>query len=140
MDCNLIFKKISCTHPYLFGLISLSIGYPNPDKVYRILESYKRDHQYLIGCFSDKKLIGVIGIEVTSSKIIIRHISVLKELQLQGIGKQLIQYVLKNLPTRQLHAETDEESVGFYRTLGFVCKMFKGKYGKRYACILNASA
>ena len=132
---NFSFKQIDYLHPVLSEVIAPSIGNPTVDKISQVLESYKSNNSYIIGCFiDDDKLIAIIGIEVGFSKAVIKHISVLKEFRSQGIAKQLIQYVIEKLSLKEISAETDEDSVGFYRSLGFVCKAFKGSYSIRHEC------
>jgi|GEM_PF-1591978 len=128
------FKQIDYSHPALLEVIAPSIGNPTVEKIQQILNSYKNDNYYIIGCFIDDRLIAIIGIELISSKASINHISVLEEFRSQGIAKQLIQYVIEKFSLKEISAETDEESVGFYHNIGFICKSFKGNYGIRYEC------
>ncbi len=58
----------------------------------------------------------------------------------KGIGKRLVQYVLDNLCSYMLYAETDDASIGFYKQLGFKIEEYFKKYGndiyKRYKCTI----
>lgn len=69
----------------------------------------------------------------------IKHISVLEPYRNQGIGRALVNYVFQNFHFNEIEAETDEESVGFYRSLHFSCRPFQGKYNQRYHCISTGS-
>ena len=70
-------------------------------------------------------------------KAIIQHLAVFKRYQNQGIGRALIQEAIKRFHLNLLKAETDEESVNFYRKCGFSTAPFKGPYGKRFKCTLE---
>jgi ribosomal protein S18 acetylase RimI-like enzyme len=56
----------------------------------------------------------------------------------QGIGNCLIQKVIKDHALNSILLETDDESVGFYKKLGFKCESFDSKYGNRYRCHLDS--
>ena len=129
-----LFEQIEASHPDLPEVITPSIGFPSLEKVQQVVEAYKSDDRRLIGCFLDQKLIGVIGVELSCPEATIKHISVLDNFRSQGIGKQLIHYAIICFSIDTLLAETDRESVSFYRTLGFECSEINGKQGIRYKC------
>lgn len=131
------FKLVDFNEKNLDSLIADSMGNPTTEKINQVLESYKNNNQYLIGCFIEQNLIGVIGVEILPSYATIRHISVLQNFRSQGIGQQLILHITKHFLLKTIIAETDEMAVDFYRLLGFNCEIFEGKYGKRYKCIIN---
>ena len=129
------FQKIPSFHPELPTVIAPSIGNSTSDgKVQKILGGYEKHGHYLVGSFQINKLIGVVGLDIQGKTGIIKHIAVLPEYRLQGVGKALIRHVIEHFSLRALHAETDEDSVGFYRKLKFTCEPFEGPYGKRYKC------
>jgi len=134
---TLTFKPVTFQEKNLSILIADSMGNPTTEKINQILESYKNNNQYLIGYFIEQNLIGILGVEILSTQANIRHISVLQNFRSQRIGKQLILYITKHFPLKTIIAETDEMAVDFYRTLGFNCEIFEGKYGKRYKCVCN---
>ncbi|WP_052458477.1 GNAT family N-acetyltransferase [Rickettsia asembonensis] len=131
------FRVVNFTEKNLSILIADSIGNPTTEKISQVLESYKNTKLHLIGCFIEENLIGIIGIEVLSIQAIIRHISVLKTFRSQGIGKQLILYIISHFTLKKITAETDDSAVNFYRALGFNCKIFERKYNQRYNCSLH---
>lgn len=131
---DLIFKPIDIAHPALPNVIAPSIGMVTEQKIQPILSEYNISNRHLIGAFSGDRLIGVIGVEMTDEICAIKHISVPDENRMQGIGKKLILYIAHHFPNKHLIAETDEDSVGFYRKCGFQCKSFESQYGKRYRC------
>lgn len=134
---DITFKQINLPCPLLESVLKDSIGTPTPEKLAQVLKSYELPNQCLIGAFSLKNLIAIIGFELIGSQAIIRHISVIEPLRKQGIGKVLIHYMIEKFSLRQVFLETDHESVEFYKHLGFICQSFQGKFGIRYHCILD---
>ena len=130
----LYFKKVTPSHPDLPAVIRLSIGNPTPEKVQKVLGLYETSGHYLTGSFEADTLIGVMGFEVQRAKAIIKHIAILPEYQLQGVGKTFIEYLIDHFPLQIIHAETDDDAVDFYKKVGFICQPFEGHYGKRYKC------
>jgi ribosomal protein S18 acetylase RimI-like enzyme len=131
---NLTFEAVNPAYPLLGSVISSSIGSPTPEKIAQVLQSYQRPNQFLIGAFSSRNLIAVIGFELNSMHATIKHISVVDEFKKQGIGKSLIHSLIKDYTPSTVSLETDKESVDFYKKLGFICKPFASKYGTRYRC------
>ena len=128
-------KKISADESKLSEVIKLSIGYPTEDKILEVIRSYHTTGNELIGAFWEGCLIGVIGLLQATEKITIRHISVLREFQRQGVGKLLLNDVKERYAEHKIIAETDGESVGFYMKSGFSCHSFEDKYeNMRYSC------
>ncbi|HXF90770.1 MAG TPA: GNAT family N-acetyltransferase [Candidatus Nitrosotenuis sp.] len=132
-----IYDLITPDHPELLTVIAPSIGNPTQEKIQRILKEYKISSWQLMGCSINEQLVAVIGLDLSPPNAIIKHISVLPEYRGLGIGKQLIHYALDYFCLSTLSAETDEDAVNFYQTLGFSCQPFNGKYGKRYKCALT---
>ncbi len=131
---NVTFKPINPEHPLLGSVISASIGSPSAEKIAQVLQNYKQQNQFLIGAFASKNLIAVIGFELKGTQAIIKHISVSDDFKKHGIGNCLIQKVIKDHVLSSILLETDDESVGFYKKLGFTCEPVASKYGMRYRC------
>lgn len=135
---NIKFYAIDPFHPELPAVILCSIGKPSEEELKTVLKEYDAENFFLLGCFAEKDLIGMIGIKQDIDlKFIIKHISVLPEHRLLGIGKQLVDEIMKRFQVNKLCAETDDESVGFYRSIGFDCQGFMGKHGQRYLCTMS---
>ncbi|PPE03045.1 hypothetical protein HCUR_01476 [Holospora curviuscula] len=134
---NLTFEAVNPAYPPLGYVISSSIGSPTPEKIAQVLQSYQQPNQFLIGAFSSKTLIAVIGFELNGMQATIKHISVVDEFRNQGIGKSLIHSLIKDYTPSTVLLETDEESVNFYKKLGFMCAPFTSKYGMRYCFSSN---
>jgi predicted GNAT family acetyltransferase len=106
---NLTFEAVNPAYPPLGSVISSSIGSPTPEKIAPVLQSYQQPNQFLIGAFSSRNLIAVIGFELNGMQATIKHISVVDEFKKQGIGKLLVQEVIKNFTLTRIEAETDNE-------------------------------
>lgn len=133
-------QLIDASHPQLHEIITPCIGNPTNTKIQKIIQNYKTLNHHLIGCLLNNNLIGVIGFQFIDSKAIIKHISVHSEYRHKKIGKDLIHYAIKYFTITLITAETDDESVGFYKKLGFQCNTFENSYGIRYHCKLEISA
>lgn len=134
---NITFKPINPEHPLFGSVISASIGCPTAEKIAQVLESYKKPNQFLIGAFASENLIAAIGFEIKGTEAVIRHISVSENFKKQGVGNYLIRKIIKDHAPSCIILETDDESVGFYKNLGFKCEHFNSEYGNRYRCHLN---
>jgi len=126
---------IEPSHPELPDVIAYSIGNPTDEKVKRVLDGYRAHNKPLIGYFVGGKLVGVIGLESSHAFATIQYISVVPKYQSNGIGKQLVHHIMKHFSPKTISAETDSDSVGFYRAMGFECSASQGKYGARYICV-----
>lgn len=140
IDKNIIFQKINPTSPLLETVIKSSIGSPTSERIKQVLQDYELSNRFLIGAFSSQTLIAVIGYELKGTQAIIKHISVIDAFKKEGIGKTLIQQLINNCTPSSVTLETDDESVGFYENIGFICTPFKGSYGVRYSCIQDLSS
>ncbi|MES2215262.1 MAG: GNAT family N-acetyltransferase [Pseudomonadota bacterium] len=135
---NFTTQQISYTHPSLADVIKSSVGFPTNSKIQKILQSYNEKNQYIIGAFfSPSALIGMVGFEKLGSEINLRHISILEEYRRLGIGRAMLSNIITKFSPTKITTETDQESVDFYRNIGFICSEFEGQYGLRYVCILN---
>lgn len=137
---NIGFQKISPSFPLLETVIASSIGSSSSEKIKQILQDYGCPNRFLMGAFSMQNLVAVIGYELKGRQVIIKHLSVLEAFQKLGIGNTLIQMVISDHDPKRVSVETDDESVAFYKNIGFLCKSFEGNYGIRYRCIQDVSS
>lgn len=131
---NVTFKSILISQPNLSEIISPSIGMATEQKIHSILKSYAMPNHHLIGAFLNEILIGVAGIEIAVENGTIKHIAISDRYRKQKIGKNLIIYIAKQFSLKHIVAETDDDSVEFYKKCGFQCFSFIAQYGKRYRC------
>src|SRR3954463_16286924 len=91
---SFVFQNITPSDAALPIVIAFSIGNPTPEKVQKVLGLYGEPGHYLMGSLEADRLIGVIGLEVREETGIVKHIAVLPEYRLQGVGKALIKHVM----------------------------------------------
>ncbi len=97
------------------------------------------ESQHLLGFAANGVVIGCIGVrEITPGEWEIRHIAVAPFARQCGYGKTMIQRVQHKWGPNVLCAETDQEAVGFYQSLGFHIKSLGEKYPgvERFSCCL----
>jgi GNAT superfamily N-acetyltransferase len=103
-----------------------------------ILSSYRDDPSLLLfGVKEAGVLIGLIGLLPRSpSAAAIRHIVVRRENRGRGIGRRMIAAVCQEFSLTSLEAETDDDSVNFYRQCGFAIESLGEIYPGvgRYRC------
>lgn len=135
---NITIKYVNLDEARLPSVIHGAIGNPSPEKVRKVIESYKNSDHSIMGAFIGDILVGVLGFCKASEVITIRHISVPLKYQRQGMGTLLLEEITKQYGSCKIVAETDSESVDFYAKSGFTCHEFKGPYGNlRYKCAFN---
>lgn len=128
-------KKISPSHPLLIDILKLSIGFPTPDKIERLLQAYSNDNENLYGAFLNQTLVGIVGFHINQHQATIRHLAVLEMYRKQGVGKQLVQNIVKEFSVGLLYAETDDDGLSFYQRCHFHSHELNSPYdSKRYAC------
>ncbi|AWP26838.1 GCN5-related N-acetyltransferase [Paenibacillus vortex V453] len=113
--------------------------FPDPEAVERAASSYQTGESRLFGYEEDGLLVGVIGFDVEQDELTIRHIAVLPENRGKGYGRGMILELLLELQPKpdRVIAETDEETVDFYRNIGFEVYSQGEKYPgvERFRCI-----
>jgi len=84
---------------------------------------------------------GILVLDETEAIPEIAGIAVTDEFRFQGIGRYMIYQVIKNEDLLMVKAQTDEDSVGFYRKCGFtderVVREFSDGLSVRYDCYLS---
>lgn len=82
--------------------------------------------------------VGICGVRrIDNQKVDIMHIAVDETLRKQGIATKMIQAVNDIERVKEIHAETDDDAVNFYRKLGFKVTEVRDKYTDvlRYECV-----
>ena len=101
-------------------------------------EKYANDKSIsAYGIYKNKHAAGIVLLDIANPKqIIIEEIAVSPQMQKQGIGSKLIDFVLGNYNSDLLIAETDNDAVGFYQKCGFDIINLGEKYLNciRYRC------
>lgn len=81
--------------------------------------------------------VGCIGVEVIEPTLgVIKHIAVLPSERGKGVGKEMLNFIIRHQSFNLLCAETDNEAVEFYRNCGFTVKSLGEKYVgvERFLC------
>lgn len=94
----------------------------------------------LRGYESEGNLIRIIGYRIDGNRILeIKHISVDPLERGQGHGRIQIIELIQLLDPLEVHAETDHDSVDFYRNIGFIITSLGEQYPgvDRFKCIYN---
>lgn len=117
------------------------IGYstlPEPDQLQRTIAAYESDPALeLYGLISEEELVGIVGCsQHEEGGVVIRHLAVKPECRGAGFGRGLILELIQKLQPTSLVAETDEDAVEFYRSIGFAIQSLGEIYPgvERFRC------
>ena len=84
---------------------------------------------------------GMMVLKLSEAAAEIIGIAVSDNARRKGIGKQLIQRVMKSENLESVKAQTDDDSIGFYRKCGFSEERIVIEYSDgsvvRYNCVLH---
>ena len=105
----------------LRALLALSVGFPTPEKLGALAARYAADPAWsAYARLQSGRPVGVIGLQrLDQRSIAIQHLAVAADVQRQGIGRDLLQYVRRLHGASELHVQTDAEAAGFYQRCGF---------------------
>ncbi|MDO3410760.1 GNAT family N-acetyltransferase [Saccharibacillus sp. CPCC 101409] len=124
--------------PRVAELLALAV-FPDPEQIERALKRYEeREDRKLFAYVEDGEKLGVIGFEPTGDKeITLTHIAVGPEHRGLGYGRGMVLELMVQEQPERVVAETDEEAVDFYRSLGFsVIGLGVSSSGlERYRCV-----
>jgi ribosomal protein S18 acetylase RimI-like enzyme len=131
--------------PAVRELFAYSVGYPTPEKLDRVLQRYAVDPaRRLVGFERDGSLDGYVGFELHGAgSATIWNIAVQLSARRQGLGRQIVRWLIDVAGLTRLTAETDQNAVEFYRRLGFtVTSLGDERYPgtERFRCDLDAGA
>ena len=106
------------------------------------MESLLNDHSVRVYVCEDRgKKTGIMVLKFSDSSAEIIGIATSKKLRRQGIGRHLIQFVMESERLERINAQTDDDSVGFYRKCGFSEERIVVDYPDgsvvRYNCVLS---
>ncbi|MDO7905909.1 GNAT family N-acetyltransferase [Paenibacillus sp. JX-17] len=112
--------KAQIREPEVMELLEYAV-FPEPEQVETAVQSYESHDEYELYAYDDKELlVGLIGFEDRGEGLYIRHISVLPENRRKGYGRGMILELMLERNPELIIAETDEEGVDFYRSIGFM--------------------
>ena len=92
-------------------------------------------------CESQGRITGMMVLRISDSAADIIGIAVSEKKRRQGTGRYMVQYVMKSEGLERINAQTDDDSIGFYRKCGFTEERIVVNYpdgsAVRYNCVLN---
>ena len=139
---NLVIKNIKenvILNDEVLKILNYSHYNPTKEKLLNLIKKYCEEESiYPFACFFEDEISGVIVVKKLQDRIYeIIDIAVKPKYRKRGIASRLINYIIKNFDIKILYAETDDETVEFYRKYGFKIEIIKNKDYMRYKCKLN---
>lgn len=93
-----------------------------------------------IGVFEQGRLAAFAALDSGSEPTVIRYIAVDESSQGRGHGSALVRAAREAGPSRSVYADTDDDAVEFYRSVGFTvtakARDPRWPERQRYACVL----
>lgn len=131
--------KIKYFTQKIIDVLALCVYKPTKNKLDRIINDYLKNTNMEFYCLKIQDIMGIIGILKRKNNIEIKHIAVSKNRRKMGIGKKLINTIRAKYKNKTIFAETDDETVEFYRKCGFNIINLGEKYPNivRYKCIIK---
>lgn len=118
-------------------LLSYSV-FPDPDELEKAIKRYESDsNMWLYGYESEGVLVGIIGFRIDDTQeMTIQHLAVEPHSRGAGFGRGIILEMIEEMHPVKIMAETDEDAVQFYRSIGFVIRSLGEKYPgvERFLC------
>ncbi len=132
--------KASLFDPEVLTLLAPSVYNPTPERLKHRAEEYAADSNVkAYACNNSEKYIGIVVFVTENGTTEILDIAVKPEYRKHGIGRKLIDFIFNRFPVDTIIAETDDETVGFYKRYGFAVTPTKEFSDiRRYFCKLSA--
>lgn len=91
-----------------------------PGEASEIVGLYEEPGWRLFAIFEEREIVAVAGLKLDSpSEHELVHLAVKKERRSKGLGKRIIDILTGAFRLSDLFVWTDDEAVGFYRSIGF---------------------
>ena len=124
-----------------FSIYASCMYHPTYEEYKAQMEDYLHDSSVKVFvCENRGKRIGMMVLKSSGVAAEIIGIAVSDNARRKGIGKQLIQRVMETEHLERIKAQTDEDSIGFYRKCGFseerIVKEYPDGAVVRYNCVL----
>ena len=125
-----------------FSIYASCMYHPTYEEYKTQMEDYLHDSSVKVFvCENRGKRIGMMVLKSSGVAAEIIGIAVSANARRKGIGKQMIQRVMESENLKSVKAQTDDDSIGFYRKCGFSEERIVIEYPDgsvvRYNCILN---
>jgi GNAT superfamily N-acetyltransferase len=128
--------------PIVLQLLAASSYENSMEKAEKKAEEYRTCHNWsLYGWIENGEIVGSCGFKVYhTDRVEMLNIAVAENVRKRGIGSTMVN-ALRDEFLLPIHAETDDDAVGFYRNVGVETTSFIHEKGyKRWACVLAAPA
>ena len=124
-----------------FSIYASCMYYPTYEKYKERMEDYFDNSSVKVFvCKNRGKKTGMMVLESSGTAAEIIGIAVSDDARNKGIGKELIKSVIKSEKIKIIKAQTDDDSIGFYRKCGFSEEKtvieYYDKSSVRYNCVL----
>ena len=124
-----------------FSIYASCMYHPTYEEYKAQMEDYLHDSSVKVFvCEDHGKKTGMMVLKLTEAAAEIIGIAVSDNARHKGIGKELIQSVIKSEEIERIKAQTDDGSIGFYRKCGFSEEKTVVEYSDgpavRYNCVL----
>ena len=141
---NLKLRELTLKNEILqtYGIYKHCMFMPTKEKFNNKVDLFLNDNSVKIfACFEQDEVLGVMVVSfIEQKKIEIIGIAVNSSVRGKGIGSYMINQVVNDYGLLSVYAETDNDSVGFYRNNDFSIVEFSEIYGDepvvRYKCEL----
>ena len=125
-----------------FSLYSSCMYHPTYEDFKIQVEGFLNDPSVKIYvCENRGRKTGVMVLKYADTVAKILGIAVSDKLRCRGIGRHMIQSAMKTEGLERIEAQTDDDSVGFYRKCGFAAERIIVDYpdgsAVRYNCVLS---
>ena len=125
-----------------FSIYASCMYHPTYDEYKTQMEDYLLDSSVKVFVSENRgRKTGMMVLKLSEVAAEIIGIAVSDNARRKGIGKQLIQRVMKSENLESVKAQTDDDSIGFYRKCGFSEERVVIEYSDgsvvRYNCVLH---
>ena len=136
MFCDI---KNQLDNPMVLKIMAYSEYEESLERAVKRAQAHRENtEQCVYGWIEGGVILGVCAFQVKAESVVINGISVVEHLRKQGIGSAMVAALRKKYH-KAIEAETDDDAVGFYRTLDFmVSELPKMCDNCRWLCILPA--
>lgn len=134
---SLVFPTLT---PEVQALLARAM-FPEPARIAEALAAYQSEpDRRLCGWETDGQLRSAAGLRMRDTQAEVVHLGTHPDIQGRGHARDLLHAVMTTLNLTLLWAETDDDSVGFYRRAGFEVEPVPSRWpGARYRCTRTAA-
>jgi len=127
--------------PEVGALLALAM-WPDPARISATLSAYASDPELQVWAWTTGDTpVCAAGLRVQGKRAEVLHLGTRPQERGQGHARRLVLALMDRLHLGRLEAETDDDSVGFYRQCGFTVTAGEPRGGRpRYRCTLTAGA